>query len=241
MQFKVLCTSPNWALEDGLLVWMDRNPMRMDLKSSKAYLDLLNFGKSCGKMTTQMCLGKPWTIDTILGSCLIDHASTQSQYPFVFDIRILPSKLDNNFEFKIYVVQQRRCPWRVHNGWTLLYWPYSQSSSSIFCVHVDCYEGYTVLICARYEDHPKPIGSVKALFSKFVPTSPNFHQIEVESCRLSTKKNVMHLFRLGSKKEFQVENRLCIRVGLDKHIFHILCLKAAQELQIETITIPQNM
>ena len=170
MQFKLLCTLPIWALEDSLLVWMDQNPMSMDQKSSKAYPDLLNIGNSCVKMTPLNMFGQSWTIDSTWGSLLINHASTQSHYPFI----VLASKLDNNYEIQCYVVQQWRRPWGVHNGWTLLCWPYSQSSSFMFCVAVDCYKGYTILICARNEEHPKPIGLVKASFPKFHPTSPNF-------------------------------------------------------------------
>ena len=50
-----------------------------------------------------------------------------------------------------------------------------------FHVTIDSYEGYTVLIETRNEEQPKPIWLVKALSSpNFLPTSPNFCQIEVE-------------------------------------------------------------
>lgn len=45
-----------------------------------------------------------------------------------------------------------------------------------------------VLVHAKDEEHPNPIWLVKALSSpNFVPTSPNFRQIEVEFCPPSTK------------------------------------------------------
>jgi len=75
-----------------------------------------------------------------------------------------------------------------------------------FRVAVDCYEGYMILVRPEDEEHPKPIWLVKALSSpNFVPTSPNFHQIEVEYCRPSTKdQNVLRTY-LGwdTKKNFK--------------------------------------
>ena len=75
-----------------------------------------------------------------------------------------------------------------------------------FRVAVDCYEGYMILVRPGDEEHPKPIWLVKALSSpNFVPTSPNFHQIEVEYCRPSTKdQNVLRTY-LGwdTKKGFK--------------------------------------
>lgn len=50
-----------------------------------------------------------------------------------------------------------------------------------FHVVVDCCEGYMNLVCAGYKEHLKPIWLIKTLSSSnFVPTSPNFCQIEVE-------------------------------------------------------------
>ena len=65
-----------------------------------------------------------------------------------------------------------------------------------FYVVVDCYEGYMVLVRLRNEKNRKPIWLVKTLSSpNFVPTSPNYHQIEVEYCRLSTKdQNVFRTY-----------------------------------------------
>ena len=60
--------------------------------------------------------------------------------------------------------------------------------ASSFYVAGDCHEGYMVLVRLGYEEHPKLIWLVKALSSpNFVSTSPNFHQMEVEYCRPSTK------------------------------------------------------
>ena len=79
-------------------------------------------------------------------------------------------------------------------------------STPSFRVVVDCYEGYMVLVCARDEEHPKPIQLVKALPSpNFVRTNPKIHQIEMEFCQLSTKdQNLLYTY-LGwdTKKGFK--------------------------------------
>jgi hypothetical protein len=75
-----------------------------------------------------------------------------------------------------------------------------------FCVAINCYESYMVLVRPGDEEHPKLIWLVKALSSpNFVPTSPNFRQIEMEYCRPSTKdQNVLRTY-LGwdTKKDFK--------------------------------------
>jgi hypothetical protein len=63
-----------------------------------------------------------------------------------------------------------------------------------FLCNFDFYEGYMVLVCAGDEEHLTPIWLVKTLSSpNFVPTSPIFCQIEVESeCQRPTL--AVHLF-----------------------------------------------
>ena len=69
-----------------------------------------------------------------------------------------------------------------------------------FHVVVDFYKGCMILVRLRDEEHVKPIWLVKVLSSSnFVPTSPNFCQIEVEYCRPRTKD----------------QNVLCIYLGWD--------------------------
>ena len=84
--------------------------------------------------------------------------------------------------------------------------PACNRPAPLFRVGVDCHEGYMVLVRAGDEEHPKAIWLVKELSSSnFVRTSPNFHQIEVEYCRPSTKdQNVLHTY-LGrnTKKNFK--------------------------------------
>jgi hypothetical protein len=73
-----------------------------------------------------------------------------------------------------------------------------------FRVGVDCHEGYLLLVHAGDEEHPKPIWLVKALSSpNFVPSSPNFRQIEVEYCRPSTKdQNVLRTYLGWNTKKY---------------------------------------
>ena len=70
-----------------------------------------------------------------------------------------------------------------------------------------------VLVRLGDQEHPKPIWLVKALSSpNCVPTSPIFHQIEVEYCRPSTKDQNVFRTYLGwdTKKKFQMDNGLNI-------------------------------
>ena len=79
--------------------------------------------------------------------------------------------------------------------------------ASSFRMGVHCHEGYMVLVRARDEEHPKPVWLVKALsLPNFIRTSPNFRQVEVEYCRLSTKdQNVLRTYSSWdtTKKNFK--------------------------------------
>ena len=110
-----------------------------------------------------------------------------------------------------------------------------------FCVAIDCYKGYMVLVHAKDEEHPNPIWLVKALSSpNFVLTSPNFCQIEVECCPPSTKDQNMLCIYLGWDTIKSFKWKIDIHAGWI-NTYAILCAwKPHKSSKLETMTIPQK-
>jgi hypothetical protein len=115
---------------------------------------------------------------------------------------------------------------------------------SSFCVVVDFHEGYMVLICVGNKEHCKPIWLVKVLLSpNFVRTSLNFHQIEMEYYRPSTKdQNMLRTYSGWNAKK-------CFRWTMDSvygpvwiNTDIILCAwKPRKGSKLKTMTIPKKL
>src|SRR5665213_3542773 len=205
MQFKVLCTSPNWGPEDGILVWRQDDhgkcmlpdgepkpckpdPMRNGPDIIKGISGYIEYWKElCEEDITRVVRDthKPlieyWDrIRTTLQEGGVDtHTNlTQGFWP---QSRVTALGTDAMF-FSNGEVHEEFAADEHYVG------PACQRPPPSFRVALDCHEGYMVFVRAGDEEHPKPVWLIKALSSpNFVRTSPNFHQIEVEYCRPSSR------------------------------------------------------
>ena len=260
MQFKILCTSPNWGPEEGILVWSQNedgkcmlpdgepkpctpSPMRNGPEIIKGISGFIQYWKElCEEDITRRVrdthepLIAYWerirsallAPDVDTHSCLTQGFWPQSRVTVVESEAMFFNNGDVREEFAAddhYVGPARNRP------------------APSFRVGVDCHEGYLLLVRAGDEEHPKPIWLVKALSSpNFVPTSPNFHQIEVEYYRPSTKDQNVFRTYLGwdTKKVFKWTMDSTyepVWISTDT----ILCAwKPRKGSKSETMTIPQK-
>ena len=111
-----------------------------------------------------------------------------------------------------------------------------------FRVTIDYHEGCNVLVHAGDEEHPRPICLLEPLSSpNFVPTSPNFCQINTIAQALLRDSNALHIY-LGwdTKKGFKWTMKSTYAlIRINTHTI-LRAWKLHRKSKLESMTNPQN-
>ena len=223
LQYKLLCTTPNWTPPEGILIWRTNennkamlpdgepkpckpNPMKNEEEIIKGISGFINYWKGlCAEDNTEVVRGQYGRLIPYW-ECVLSNLRNPTH--------VTPSVLKQGFwpNSRATILQSQAmyfCNGDVREEFDVdesYVGPLRDRPQPSFRVAVDCHEGYMVLLRPGDEEFPKPIWLAKALSDpNFVSTSPHFRQIQVEYFR-PCGKNVdilRHYTGWDTKKSFK--------------------------------------